>query len=196
MIFFKELNLPNVPEEYLNCLNFDDPTLIDTFIDADPVNYGQEYKTDNQVLKVCRYRFGNILYTPLLDWLKQNISPYVTNNASVLESSHGIFPMHIDKRKYALNYLIDTGGDNVITSWHQEHGKPIFRTGKVRGKQVGDDNLIWTHNTDLLDSVKIEKHKWYLIRTNVLHSVSHIFGTRKGISIDFNPMVDNDELLF
>lgn len=195
MLLFKELPFPKVPDEYIDCLNFDDSSLIDTFIDSNPVNYGQEYKINDKAIKVCRYRFGNIVYDPLLKWLKTNIFPYALKGASALESSNGIFPIHIDKRKCALNYLFDTGGDDVITSWHQEHGKPLVRTGKVRGKQVDSDNLIWTHNTDLIDSIKMEKYKWYLIRTDILHSVSHISGVRKGISIDYNPAVDKEDFL-
>jgi hypothetical protein len=34
-----------------------------------------------------------------------------------------------------------------------------------------------------LESAVLEKNKWYLIATNVLHDVDNIIGTRKSISI-------------
>jgi hypothetical protein len=84
-------------------------------------------------------------------------------------------------REFALNYIIDTGGD-AVTSWYQENGKPMIRT-KIQGGQQSDSGFVDYNNLEILESAVLEKNKWYLISTNVLHDVDNIVGSRKSISI-------------
>jgi hypothetical protein len=73
--------------------------------------------------------------------------------------------MHTDYgRKYAFNYIIDTGGDDVRTNWY--------------------DNII---DKNIIESHKIEPFRWHVIAVNPeLHGVDGIHPDRKRISISLN----------
>jgi hypothetical protein len=58
-----------------------------------------------------------------------------------------------------------------------------FTVQKFKGGQQSDSGFVDYNNLELLESAVLEKNKWYLIATNVLHDVDNIIGTRKSISI-------------
>ena len=62
-------------------------------------------------------------------------------------------------RKRAYNYIIEPGGDNVLTCWHDE-----------------EKNLIESHC--------INVHRWHKLNVDVFHSVENV--TRPRISITIN----------
>jgi hypothetical protein len=133
-----------------------------------------------------------------MDWLNQNI-PYLDPSLIVIaqmQTSKETMPsthiVHSDiGREFALNYIIDTGGD-AVTSWYRENSKPITRT-KIQGGQQSDSGFVDYNNLEILESAVLEKNKWYLISTNVLHDVDNIVGSRKSISIGIQKT--NTELL-
>ncbi len=169
-MLFSYLNLPSLPLEYeeacLSNINL---------IDNDPI------------LNHLNTKEGighNITYIPatVKQWLLKNVlTPYfspVPNEMitkTMLHVSHyikhqegtGVHPTHIDYgRKYAINYIIDTGGDNVITYWTKDDKSTILK------------------------EVVIESHRWHILHVNpVWHGVKGIkLGRlRSIISICFNP---------
>jgi hypothetical protein len=96
--------------------------------------------------------------------------------------------VHNDIRKVAhLSYWTKSGGDNVVTSWYWEKGKPLMRTKSTGGKQ-SDDGVIGYDKLQLLESVVFEEHCWYLFSANVLHDARNITGVREGFEIPLRSM--------
>ena len=186
MKYYRQVDLPPIPDELLRFRSSIDPSQT---INVNDIGYGYDHKKGNRSLISCRYVLAGIKdYKPLMDWLNQNI-PCLHPSLIVLaqtQTSEGNMPsthiVHSDMgREFALNYMIDTGGD-AITSWYQENGKQLHRTKIQRGQQ-SDSGFVDYNNLELLESVVLEKNKWYLISTNVLHDVDNIIGARKSISI-------------
>jgi hypothetical protein len=181
---YHQIDLPTVPEELLYFLSSVNSSQILT---VDDIGYGHTHKKGDRSFVSCGYARVKI-NEPLMDWLNQNI-PHLNLSfmtiAQLQISKENVPSTHIVhsdiRRKFALNYIIDTGGD-AVTSWYRENGKPIYRT-KIQGGQQSDSGFVDYNNLELLESAVLEKNKWYLIATNVLHDVDNIIGTRKSISI-------------
>jgi hypothetical protein len=82
--------------------------------------------------------------------------------------------------------MIELGGDNAWTSWYKEVDMPLDRSKRTISAQA-DTGYVGYENLELLETVKFEKNKWYLIVTNILHDVDEIVGDRKSISISVRP---------
>jgi hypothetical protein len=196
MKYHRQVNLPPIPTELLRFRSSIDPSQV---ITVDDIGYGYNHKKGNRDLVSCGYVRARIKdYKPLMDWLNQNI-PYLDPSLIVIaqmQTSKETMPsthiVHSDiGREFALNYIIDTGGD-AITSWYRENSKPMTRT-KIQGGQQSDSGFVDYNNLEILESAVLEKNKWYLISTNVLHDVDNIVGSRKSISISIQKT--NTELL-
>lgn len=112
----------------------------------------------------------------LVDWLKENISNDV--KLAGVQVITADVPMHCDKRKWALNYLIELGGTDVTTSFHKLPGKDVIQPPASRA---------WNEPTsEELFSVVLEPFKWHILNTNVLHKVAKVTGQRIAITIGLN----------
>lgn len=169
-MLFSYLNLPQIPRELeLLCLKNIE------LIDNDP-NLNKLNKLEG---------IGHsITYIPQLvqSWLMQNILlpnfnpiPEEMKRKTMLHVSHyikhqegtGVHPTHIDYgRKYAINYIIDTGGTDVKTFWTDDTKKQIIK------------------------ELVIEPRRWHVIKVNpAWHGVTgiKIGKLRSIISICFSP---------
>ena len=112
--------------------------------------------------------FGNYIATPKLqEWFRDTIIPIigVDDIVNVQTIISGI-PIHKDRnRNLALNYVIDTGGTDVITSFYKD-----------QDNQSG-------HTLDPVEEYKIIPHIWHELRTDVFHGVSGL--TSKRIAVAF-----------
>lgn len=111
----------------------------------------------------------------LKEWLRENISEDVELAGAQVISNN--VPLHCDKRKWALNYLIHLGGNNVKTSFHKLPGEPVMQTPAMRA---------WDKPSEELCSTTFELHRWHLLNTNVLHRVDGVQGKRVAITLGFN----------
>jgi hypothetical protein len=187
-MFYKKLNFPPIPEHIINSL---ESSLIDNTVVGD-IGYKEKHIKNNKELVACGYSMGNIVNSELTTWLEQNI-PDINTRFNILyqtQRSNNNVPsthiVHTDRlRLTALNYIIDTGGDNVMTSWYKEDGKELQRSKKITGSQ-SDSGAVDYKNLQLLESVNLEKNNWYIINTRILHDVDNITATRKSISISFS----------
>lgn len=142
--YIQYLNFPSVPEDLIISL----ATILDYPIYLLPGSKSFHFKTldanDN-----------------LVAWLKDNI-PIEFEHVRYQVIYNGI-TMHKDStdRITVLNYLLDTGGDNVFTT-------------------VYDDNK------NILQQECIEEKKWHFLSTNFYHSVggNKFAKPRVAISID------------
>jgi hypothetical protein len=187
-MFYKKLNLPPIPTELLDNVVGN----LHNNIVVNDIGYGKEYIKNNKILTACRYTYGLVRYEELDNWLKINI-PGLPTYFNVLyqtqisrNNSPSTHIIHTDKERVsALNFLIDDGGPDVVTSWYKENGKELFRQAKPGGIQT-DSGAVSYQNVELLKSAKLEKNHWYIIDTRILHDVDNITTTRKSISISFS----------
>ena len=85
---------------------------------------------------------------PESDILFQTINPHLNNY------------IHKDGRVFAINYLIDSGGENVET-------------------------LFFNDNKELIETNIMREGSWALLHTNTFHCVTNITKLRKAITISF-----------
>ena len=156
MILFQYLNaLPPIPEHLLQ-----DPYLPDEskigFQDGEYTRWALRYKLE--------------------DWLYNNISQQVF--ISGLQIITGDIPLHCDKRHWALNYIIDPGGDTVKTSLHKLPGEPTLQKPSARAWNATQSEELY--------SVIIEPFRWHIINTHVLHRVDGVTGKRLAVTMGLN----------
>ena len=183
MILYKELDLPPLPTE-LKDFNF--PMLKD----VKDIGYGGNFIKDGKILSSCSYITANAQHELLTSWFAENLPEFAElKRIYQIQTSRsptgGTHIVHSDiNRIFALNYIVDTGGDNVLTSWYKEKNKPLRRSKSSGGRQT-DSGAVDYNNLELLESVNFEEHKWYLIATDILHDVDNITGSRSSLSIAF-----------
>jgi hypothetical protein len=163
---FSYVNFPKLPDEFIQpCLDMlpmietspflrklnelEGPAVRITIIPA----LAQKWIYENIVFKYFKH-ISNNLMMPFT-----HVSQHMPNLKQGPESH----PIHIDYgRKYAFNYFIDTGGDNIWTHWYDS-----------------DRNKIESH--------RIEPFRWHIIATNPeLHSADGIEIGRKRISVSLS----------
>jgi hypothetical protein len=154
-MLFSYLNLPQVPNE-LEQLCLKNIELIDNDARLNELNKKEGIG-------------HSITYIPQLvkDWILVNILqpnfnpvPHEMLTKTMLHVSHyikhvegtGVHPTHIDYgRNYAINYIIETGGDKINTFW------------------TNDDK------TKIIHEVEIEPHRWHVLKVNpAWHGVTGI----------------------
>jgi hypothetical protein len=90
------------------------------------------------------------------NWCKSNISPDLYWGVQVIDSD---LPMHKDRgTQIKFNYIVDQGGINPLTNYHDDQGK-------------------------LINSYTMEPHAWYILNVTVNHSVTNMLAGKKRISI-------------
>jgi hypothetical protein len=183
MKLYQEIDLPPIPKELLvldNC---------EWVKSVKDTSYGNQLTKNGQLITNCTYDYYRIIHQPLQDWLMNTVAgakePQLQFQQVTPHGAVGTFAVHSDiKRMCSLNYIVDTGGDNVVTSWYQGVGKPLRRKMKSGGNQT-DDGAVYYNDIELLDSVVTQKDKWYLMCTDVLHDVDNITRPRKSISLPY-----------
>lgn len=182
--YFSYLNFPKIPDEF-----------IPSILDQKNLAYSEKYYATNEK-EVYGSRVAHVPISVEL-WIKRHIfrklkpknltanhimihvSEYIEYNATHnlwdydterrRTKSVGIVPMHKDwSRWYPVNYVIDTGGTNVVTSWYDDKKK-------------------------LLESHTIEPFRWHVLAGKVYHGVQGIKPGRERILISINWDPDNPE---
>lgn len=131
-----------------------------------------------------RIKRGQSLGPEWDQWVRENISDRVdTSRVQVSVPKAGtvsnMHDAHTDNPEgWALLYVLDLGGDDVWTKFWREKGKPLLRYGCAPNNYIGCGNF---DNMILLDSAKLELHRWYLINATILHSIHGITGPRTHI---------------
>jgi len=79
-------------------------------------------------------------------------------------------PPHCDNdREFSINYNIEQGGTNVITSWHKKY----IDTPAVEGEFYGPGET-----SKEIESVKIRNREWHLFHATTPHSIRNIESAR------------------
>lgn len=191
--FYKELDLPPIPEELLVHL-----PEISSETTAKDIGYGYRHFKNGVEIHSCTYSWTVIDEGIMLSWLKQNILPIQKHladatvnipvymqTAAPRHPDGGAHIVHSDFRRIAgLNYHWALGGDAVVNRWYKEKGRPLLRRKMQRGLQ-SDSGHVKYDDLEILEEVIIKKNCWYLINVSCLHDVQNITSTRQGITVPF-----------
>lgn len=176
-MLFSYLDLPSLPTE---------------FIDQCKKNIDLIDNNDFLNLKNKKEGIGHsITFIPshVSKWLKQNCTgplfkeeiPYEARSFMLHvshyikhEEGNGTHPIHFDYgREYAINYIIDKGGDQVITSWYKNDRKTV------------------------IEELEIEPFRWHIIRVKpALHGVRGIQLGRLRCVVSTNFNIPDDKFDF
>lgn len=173
-------DLPKVPEKYQTMdLESDRDNDILQIPHFDILN-----RSDNQI--VSPEIKGYYAIRELEDWRDQNIG-YIGRRLMVrevlTEDNSSFYVPHIDAtRQFTVLYnLIDSGG--TLCFW-QEEDKDLFREHYNDGLCTNYGKL------KLIDSVEIPPFTWYVINSQVFHSVENLTSKRKNIQFKALPTDD------
>lgn len=172
MLLYQYLDLlPQIPEELLQ----------DPIPHYGPDNIG--YTDGGSNYEATYTRWG--INQALTEWLRDNIINNVAIAGIQIMSWGNEVPPgrrkvnpHCDKRKWALNYIYETGGDAVTTSFYCERG---HKTIRAPGTRLQDFSKL-----DKIDSIVLEPRRWHVLNTNVLHGVTNVETTRKAVTVGIN----------
>lgn len=123
-------------------------------------------------------------------YFQQPVIGIVGNLSNIGDSEPAQAPPHCDRfRKTAINYIMQTGGDNVYTCFYK----------KLRN----NDNLSEAANSlysevTLDDKIKLPAKTWHAYNVQQYHSVEGITDTRLIFSLllDSNPSLDDIEIQY
>jgi hypothetical protein len=181
-MFYKILDLPSIPKNLLQCHS--------TIIRSVDTTHGREYIKNGQPIQSVHYTKMTAA-KKLKDWVVDNV-PGVTEDMIFLQSFSGGTTqlIHSDLlRMFALNFIIDVGGNNVTTTWYQENEQPLsrYKDPAIHGLGQANNKIIDYDNCAVLEQVQFKQHQWSLIRTDVLHDIDHMTGVRSAVSIAILP---------
>jgi hypothetical protein len=182
-IFYKILNFPKIPGELIN---FDQPV-----IRSIDMTHGRTYIKNGNPIQSVHYTKMKA-NEQLKNWIVNNV-PGITEDMIFLQSFTGggtTQLIHSDiLRVFALNYIIDTGGNSVTTTWYQEKEQPLsrYKDPAIHGLGQANDRIIDYDNCLVLEQVQFKKQQWSLIRTDVLHDIDNMTGVRAAVSIAILP---------
>jgi len=122
----------------------------------------------------------------LIAWITANIhSSPKSININITNRASNTFGPHVDfNRSESFLYVIDTGGENVVTKWWQQNGYPISRP------EMQDISNGWATGfndySQLTEraSICIPPRTWiHFCDTAILHSVENLESSRLAIQI-------------
>ena len=193
MLIYKYLDLPPCPVDMenlkSNLYRFDNKMLLTT------LSYDKFIKSDNVELDMCRYlryqlpaRHYIELITSVIPELKGNILDIgLQRIINISKNPNGsIMAPHTDGTKrgqYCIQWIFDTGGPDVHTTWYQEDNLDI-----ARGPGIYD--VIDINSIRVIKDVKFPPCCWVMFRTDIVHSVQPVITDRYALTIGFT----NDEL--
>lgn len=118
-------------------------------------------------------------YPDTLEYLQDILSPYNIKDLDIyiiiFVNVHPNYktaytPAHVDSdRMWSLNYVIETGGNNVITSWHKKTSidSPTDR------EFYGPDEV-----SRPIERVQFRQNEWHLFNASAPHSIENVENVR------------------
>jgi hypothetical protein len=193
--YYRELDYPQMPEQLITAALDLLPDLeveSKSYGHLSNINKLQNFNKNFQHMSLKRHMNidgKKILHAPNLgvdlnaeteNWARANIAEeFLHIQISWTPKNRKMSGAHSDAtRNYTMLYLLDTGGDDVITSFYQEKNQPVQRLNKTF---VDDyDNLI------KLAEIKVKPRTWTILNSTILHGVENIQHPRVAIQIGFD----------
>ena len=137
--YYQYLNLPSVPKDIFVNYNFD------------------EYEKKVQGVVNPGYVWTDSFNYSIDKWCKENVCADVYFAFQIIKTDIDI---HIDNQtKIKFLYILETGGNDVITEWYSEDKKTV------------------------VNSVVLEPNKWCMIKVDSPHSVKNVESGKTRFSI-------------
>ena len=137
MDYIKYVNWPQIPDFILNNISLND----------------SDYKIKSNY---STFNWSESNNKELNTWAKQTISEYLYFAFTLIK---GDLMLHKDPMYLKLNYVINTGGEKVVTKFWDDNKK------------------------DLLAEYAIEPHRWHIFKSDTFHSVHGIEKNQTRFSI-------------
>ena len=191
MIVALELDLPSPPDWLLTqidyCVKHRNLELTDTNKISLSNGYSDRMVIKDSITYPSRFQKRYVLGSDAEQWISQLTSNQASlPTVAINEGSSRYHGPHIDAgRHYALTYMIDTGGKNVLTSWWIKLGNPAVIDDNEKDSRFTcdyDDQLF------LLHRIKMRPDRWYLYNTKIIHSVENCEEIRVSLQMNvLNP---------
>lgn len=175
------LDLPPVPEDLKNAVkevcekitfSSDRLSRVKSYYSKDMPAAAQEYDTeqvpplDKDIILEFRKIYGDIFTGGIV---------LALGAAKCLSDSPAVTPPHCDRiRRVAINMLLDTGGDRVVTTLYKQ-------TRQGHDLSAGE-NLDYD-KVDIIDQQVVPQDTWYAFDAQRYHSVENITSTRYYLSL-------------
>lgn len=120
-----------------------------------------------------------------LEWIRNNITAeFDEHNSGVMFFDTSQLPHTDTTRKFVLLYNVETGGPDASLVFWQENNRAIYRE---RGLAVDRGSHLKE-----LERISGPKNCWYLMNTQVLHSVENVTERRLNLQISFQETYPKD----
>jgi len=168
----RSTNLPMIPDRFMDkILNYDQEKIItrstDRVLETDNGSYANAKLTRHPV------------EDELTDWVRKNLSDGFTDVSVQVIRDGETAGAHTDKlRRFALFYLCEPGGENVITKWYKQKNHPAWRDEWVVCSKYDDLEIV--HET------RIPANQWFLFNGRLIHDVENIESKRITVIVGFN----------
>jgi len=190
--YFKILDVPKLPNDLQQELQVAIDNAKENDQDLGWVGKDKTFDTrtvtrDGKTMRSCRVHH-NPLPKSIDKWLKENVlSEYLYSSLAVTHPVSDTHGMHCGRtRRYLIMYLVETGGDNVITRGFEEEGYPRERINELDIQISNYDD----HKLKQIDEIHIQPGDWVVIGAKTLHDVIGIEGYRVAVHIGIDSNFD------
>lgn len=135
----------------------------------------QEYQT--------RVQYRYVLPQEILQWIDDHFPRgYLAASLAVSSGQGPLHGPHIDFNRHYIFYLsLDTGGQDVTTSFWRRPNNPVeFLSPEWPGTSQDYPGL------EHIESVVLQPNQWYVLNGWVYHSVENMTGTRLSLQVDYD----------
>jgi hypothetical protein len=133
-------------------------------------------ETQNKLLK--------ILPVELQGFIRDCGLQQISNSKNSPEGTHMRPHIDGDKRgRHCLQYLLDTGGTDVTTTWYKENNYSIVRPPSATDSR--DITVVKLDSLTKVEEVIFDPNRWAIFRTDIIHGVEPILTNRCAITIGF-----------
>lgn len=149
--------------------SFEQDRLKHTQLFSEPVNIAR-----------CEYYFTlklkNYVKQVYQKFFEEEIQPVIICLVNTNPNQTAFYMPHVDKKRLvSLNYCLDAGGTDVMTSFYKQTGNYSMSGSSCTYKDV-----------ELETTVQFNKPEWYLLDVNRYHSVENIKGKRMHLALSFS----------
>ena len=162
ILYCKTLDFPPMPDHLVKQALSIIQDQSKSYVFHNAESFGSVYKRYFVSSDIFDWLASNIPVKLPIDVKKIGIQTFQSMKNSTSYSPHTDGP----RGQYILNYLIDTGGNNVLTKWYQEAGHSLIREPDLTLESF--QNLTETH------SEHIAQGTWFCLHSRILHTVVNI----------------------
>jgi hypothetical protein len=167
--------LPSPPPRLLETIRWDERPANPVVL-TDSVSYPDDYEwiVPMPANGNVRRRFDE----PWLKWVRENVArEFWEKNSGLMFFDRDQAPHTDTTRKYVLLYNLRVGGPDARLCFWRERGYPLQRDPMTRTTR-GD-------HLELLEEITGPADVWYLMRTDVIHSVEGRTAPRVNLQVSF-----------